>query len=123
MSLLCSFCLLSFTTVFSDTPAYAHEMEQNELQVIKVHDFENPEEGGFFTLSDGSQWLRTSWEQPVYFLDVGQTVTIIPMSDEEASHHKPASWFRHYRPYWLTIHPEPGEFRTAVVYIAFKKYG
>jgi hypothetical protein len=54
----------------------------------------------FFWMDDGSVWKRTWWNGPVYFLDVGQVVKIIPMTSEEMRVH--STWGDNWRPYWIT---------------------
>lgn len=94
------------------------------LAFLNESGIEDQTEGAYFSLTDSSQWVRTRRHGPVYFLTEGQKVSLIPMSEDEVILHE-ALWEKEgclipYRPFWLTIEPEEGEFRAAVALIAFQ---
>ncbi|PJD97838.1 MAG: hypothetical protein CK425_01530 [Parachlamydia sp.] len=92
------------------------QLEMRVYEVERIHSFEDPDEGAFFKLSDGSCWLRTWWEGPVYDLQEGQKVAIIPMTDEEAVSHQKSA-FPQAQPFWIIPNPKED---ISLVGIAFK---
>lgn len=79
------------------------QTEMTSYSVTYVQDFEDADRGAIFKLNDGSQWYRTWWEGPVYFLNKGQEIALIPMTEEEAQLHQDPLF--NAKPYWLILHP------------------
>jgi len=91
------------------------QLEMRTYEVTQVHPFEDLDEGEFFKLSDDSSWMRTWWEGSAYHLEEGQTIAIIPMTEEEVLLHQKPPLQGH--PYWIIINPKDD---ISVVSIAFK---
>lgn len=121
-SIMCVFCFTAMSLAFSQvnaniaTTQNVQTIEMGAFEVVKIHLFEDSDEGAFFTLDDGSEWLRTWWEGPVYYLDVGQTIAIIPMTDKEAIDHQ-RGWYKDYSPFWIILNPKEDR---STVGMAFK---
>lgn len=104
-----------FASPATDTEFFDCAMLE-EYQVKEICHFEDPDEGAFFILNDGSIWLRTWWEGPVYTLSQEQTIHIISMTDQEIKEHQ-QGWYRHFQPFWIVL---PREKSSCEIGIAFK---
>lgn len=116
-SIMCAFCFATMILALSQISANiatTQNVKIIEMRTFEVHLFEDSDEGAFFTLDDGSEWLRIWWEGPVYYLDVGQTIAIIQMTDNEAIDH----WYQDYTPFWIILNPKENQ---STVGIAFKQ--
>jgi hypothetical protein len=81
-------------------------IEMRIAEVASVRPFaEDGKEGAFFRLSDGSRWFRTWWEGPIYNLQAGQKVALIPMTEQERAAHQHIPLYKEADPYWIVLAP------------------
>jgi hypothetical protein len=111
--ILLSIILCTSGLLFSEIKENGSLLEMKVYDVENVHYFEDSDVGAFFELNDGSKWFRTYWEGPVYNLEKGQKVAIIPMTPEEAVLHQTS--FRAH-PHWIILNPKED---SSLVGIAF----
>lgn len=102
------------TALLLNGVVYSNEDTFETLEIVQVHQFNDPDEGAFFTLNDGSKWYRTWWAGPVYYPEIGQKVVIAPMSEEEAELIQ--SPLPGLTPYWIYQDAEPS---MAIAFLIF----
>lgn len=108
-AILFAACLLSIAHI-----GYAENLEMKTYEVTRVSEGKDPDEWITFELSDGSLWYRTWWEEPVYNVEVGQKVAIIPMTANEAPLH---SYAHLGHPSWIVLTPRED---VSIVAVAFR---
>lgn len=97
-------CLLvSCFMVHTALPAVELHAAIEQVQPFQTYDgCWDLDSGAWFWLDDGSQWMRTYWSGPIYYLYPGQRVVFVPMTYEE--HYLYQLWeYPHYVPYWIVL--------------------
>lgn len=116
---ICFASLLTFAAFTLAATEENHQIQQQiemkTYEVDNIHLYEDSDEGAIFTFNDGSKWFRTWWDGPVYYLEVGQTIAVIPMTEAESPLHT-LPFYVKPEPYWIILHPKANTSEVGVVY-------